>query len=136
MHEDRIIGRRAGMTGLGGRPWFLLSLWLSLATAILCAVLPAGLPLTRTIGSAFDPSTTIVALRARPPAPTKAVLLRIGDADGADIGSGPATLARLARVTVTPLAISMPAAILVPRILSPVPRALPVALYARPPPLA
>src|SRR3546814_6985580 len=39
-------------------------LWVALTTAILCAILPAGLPLTKAVGSAFSPSTTIVALRA------------------------------------------------------------------------
>jgi hypothetical protein len=32
---------------------------------LLCALWPAGLPLTKTIGSAFSPATTIVALRGR-----------------------------------------------------------------------
>jgi hypothetical protein len=44
---------------------FVVTLWLALATALLCAIWPAGLPLTKTIGSAFSPSTTIVALRGR-----------------------------------------------------------------------
>lgn len=43
---------------------FVSALWVALTTAILCAILPAGLPLTKTVGSAFSPSTTIVALRA------------------------------------------------------------------------
>lgn len=41
------------------------AMWLALATAILCAVLPTGLPLSTMLGSAFNPSTTAVALRAR-----------------------------------------------------------------------
>jgi hypothetical protein len=44
---------------------FVATLWLALGTALLCAIWPAGLPLTKTIGSAFNPSTTIVALRGR-----------------------------------------------------------------------
>jgi len=49
---------------LDNRLVFISALWVALTTAILCAILPAGLPLTKAVGSAFSPSTTIVALRA------------------------------------------------------------------------
>jgi hypothetical protein len=42
---------------------FVPALWVALMTVLLCAILPAGLPLTKTIGSAFSPSTTAVALK-------------------------------------------------------------------------
>lgn len=42
---------------------FVSALWVALVMVLLCAVLPAGLPLTKTVGSAFSPSTTVVALR-------------------------------------------------------------------------
>jgi hypothetical protein len=44
---------------------FVSALWVALTTAILCAILPTGLPLTKSVGSAFSPSTTVVALRGR-----------------------------------------------------------------------
>lgn len=44
---------------------FVSALWVALITAILCAIWPAGLPLTKTVGSAFNPSTTAVALIGR-----------------------------------------------------------------------
>jgi hypothetical protein len=44
---------------------FVFTLWIALATALLCAVLPAGLPLTKSIGSAFNPASKAVALRGR-----------------------------------------------------------------------
>lgn len=67
------------------RLFFLPSLWAALLTAIVCAVVPAGLPATRSVGSAFDPSTTVVALRSRPPVVAKAeALLPDGDGFGAD----------------------------------------------------
>lgn len=44
---------------------FLVTLWLAIATVMACALLPLGLPLTKTIGSAFSPATTAVALNAR-----------------------------------------------------------------------
>ncbi len=133
MHEDRGLDRRAGMTGPGGRLLFLLSLWASLATAIVCAVVPAGLPMTRSTGSAFDPSTTIVALRSRPPAPTKVTLLRIGEGDAA-IGDGPAALAAAIPAAVVRTFAFLPAAGILPSALVLHPRAIPVALHARPPP--
>jgi hypothetical protein len=50
---------------LGQRLLFISTLWVALAITLLCALLPAGLPLTKSVGSAFSPSTTIVALRGR-----------------------------------------------------------------------
>src|SRR3546814_6049101 len=50
---------------LDNRLVFISALWVALTTAILCAILPAGLPLTKAVGSAFSPSTTIVAFRAK-----------------------------------------------------------------------
>lgn len=44
---------------------FVSALWIALWTALVCALLPMGLPLTKTVGSAFNPSTNIVVLRAR-----------------------------------------------------------------------
>ncbi len=45
---------------------FLAVLWLALSTVLISALLPLGLPLTKTIGSAFSPSTATVALSAKP----------------------------------------------------------------------
>lgn len=51
--------------GMAGRlRLFAASLWVSLATAILCAVIPVGQPLSTALGSAFNPSTTAVALHS------------------------------------------------------------------------
>lgn len=47
------------------KPLFIVTLWITLATAMLCALWPAGLPATTAIGSAFSPATTAVALRGR-----------------------------------------------------------------------
>jgi len=62
--------------------FFRSSLWAALLTAIMCAVMPGGLPATRSVGSAFDPSTTIVALRSKPPVVVRAQVMR-SDGDGA-----------------------------------------------------
>lgn len=43
---------------------FLASVWLTLATALFCAVVPIGLPQSASHGSAFNPSNTAVALHA------------------------------------------------------------------------
>ncbi|UZK67175.1 hypothetical protein [Sphingomonas sp. M1-B02] len=49
-------------SGWGQLKLFVASLWLTLATAVFCAVVPAGLPHTAPLGSAFNPSTSAVAL--------------------------------------------------------------------------
>lgn len=134
MHDDRSPERYAGVTGAGRRLAFALSLWVSLATAVICAVMPAGLPATRTIGSAFDPSTTIVALRSRPPVAKPAVLRAADDGEGIGdhlldrvillpVAPAPPILAGIGPASITALSFSVPA-----------PRALAIALYARPPP--
>ena len=117
---------------------FILSLWMSLATALVCAVVPAGLPATRSVGSAFDPSTTIVAVRSRPPV-ARPSLLRAGDDDTGDALSGQANFLALAvtmPVTGIAAAILPTAAFLATRAAPPHPRAFHNLLYARPPPAA
>ena len=50
-------------------PLYIASLWLALATALLSSLMPVGMPRTTTLGSAFNPATTAVALqpsRAQP----------------------------------------------------------------------
>jgi hypothetical protein len=60
---------------------FVAALWVSLATALLSAMLPVGLPLTQSTGSAFNPATTAVALRATAVQPRTAIQW-IDDDDG------------------------------------------------------
>ena len=74
--------------GTVGRMLFVATLWMALATALLCAMLPTGLPLTKSVGSAFSPYTTEVALRTKsaPIAPK-----RVASRDQ----SGPATILTL-----------------------------------------
>jgi len=43
---------------------FLAVVWAALLTALLSALLPVGLPHSTTVGSAFNPATTSVALKA------------------------------------------------------------------------
>lgn len=59
---------------------FFGGLWLAIATALLCAIVPSGLPGSESRGSAFNPSNSVVALRAKS---TKAVpvIERIADKD-------------------------------------------------------
>lgn len=50
-------------------PLYIGSLWLALAVALLSSLMPGGLPRTTSLGSAFNPATTAVALqpsRAQP----------------------------------------------------------------------
>lgn len=48
-----------------GRLPFIAALWAALIVATLSALVPSGLPLSRATGSAFDPATSVVALKAR-----------------------------------------------------------------------
>ena len=57
---------KPGMT-ISSLRLFAGSVWLTVATTLLCALLPLGLPQTSSVGSAFNPSTTVVALRSAEP---------------------------------------------------------------------
>ncbi len=50
---------------MAGRLLFILTLWLSLSVALLSALAPLGPPSSRFTGSAFNPATTSVVLKAR-----------------------------------------------------------------------
>jgi hypothetical protein len=134
MHVRRDPDPRGAHPGFGSRLLFALSLWVSLATAIVCAVVPAGLPATRTVGSAFDPSTTIVALRSKPPV-AKVAILRITGRDGLGGGDGGVALPAAAAPLPAPPAAerSVPAFPALATVV--LPRAIDATLYARPPPV-
>ncbi|EQB30592.1 hypothetical protein [Sphingobium ummariense] len=51
-----------------GRLPFVATLWVAILVALLCAVLPLGAPASKLTGSAFNPATTSVVLKARSPA--------------------------------------------------------------------
>jgi hypothetical protein len=47
------------------RPWdFVGTVWLAIATVLICAMAPTGLPQTAHHGSAFNPATTVVAINS------------------------------------------------------------------------
>lgn len=48
-----------------GRWLFILTLWMAICVALLSALAPLGPPSSRLTGSAFNPATTSVALKAR-----------------------------------------------------------------------
>ena len=68
---------------------FIGSVWLTVATTLFCALLPIGLPQTSSVGSAFNPSTTVVALRSVEPSSRLAqpVVVRPRNPDAGPIGS-------------------------------------------------
>lgn len=53
------------VTVTDGRRAFIAALLLALAAVLIPALIHSGLPASRAIGSAFDPSTSVVAVRAR-----------------------------------------------------------------------
>ncbi|WP_240334399.1 hypothetical protein [Sphingobium estronivorans] len=87
------------------RLFFILSLWLSLGVALLSALAPLGPPSSRLMGSAFNPATTSVVLKARGQA--NPIVIRVIEPDGD--GRAP---------TLAPAAIRPPAmAVLLPAVL-------------------
>ena len=65
---------------------FVASLWLTLATALFCAVVPVGLPHSATHGSAFNPANSVVALHASSSS-NRAALKRSAEGDPAPAAS-------------------------------------------------
>lgn len=63
-----------------GRLLFLLTLWLAIGVALLSALAPLGPPSSRYTGSAFNPATTSVVLKARSLA--NPVAVRVTEPDG------------------------------------------------------
>ena len=61
---------------------FILTLWLSLGVALLSALAPLGPPSSRFTGSAFNPATTSVVLKARAHVNPVAVQAMEPDGDG------------------------------------------------------
>ena len=67
---------------MAGRLLFILTLWLSLSVALLSALAPLGPPSSRFTGSAFNPATTSVVLKARAQASPVAMQAMEPDDDG------------------------------------------------------
>lgn len=63
-----------------GRLLFILSLWMAIGVALLSALAPLGPPSSRLTGSAFNPATTSVVLKAR--AQAVPVAAQIAQPDG------------------------------------------------------
>lgn len=73
--------------------WFFSAMLLVLASALAAALIPSGPPASRLTGSAFDPSTSAVALRVRAQksgAETTVAQRRTNDDAPVNAGSGPA----------------------------------------------
>jgi len=62
-----LLPRRRDDAGKGC-PLFLATLWMAICVALLCALAPLGPPSSKLMGSAFNPATTAVVLKARSPA--------------------------------------------------------------------
>lgn len=92
------------LTGLARRLFRRLRLsavaWLAVFTVLVCAMVPAGLPLTTAQGSAFNPATTAVALQAK--APRARLLIK----QLIEPGGGDAPVAAVPLSTLPPAAVS------------------------------
>lgn len=80
----------------------VVMVWLALATALLCALMPVPhAPVSGSAGSAFNPANTLVSLHA--PASTRAVIKRLAQGDGAPpLGAGHDGLAGIAPASFAP----------------------------------
>lgn len=74
MGREKRMGR-----GLSPRAAIPAALWTLIAVTLLSALAPLGLPLSRATGSAFNPATSEVVLKARAPATGQAMARRDGD---------------------------------------------------------
>ena len=137
MSEDRDLGSGNGALGLRDHLLFLIASWASLLTAIVCATIPAGLPASRSVGSAFDPSTTIVVLRSKSPVEAKTSLIRAGDDNDpmSDTGA-PAAVAGNKAAVATTTGSADPALLPIGVTRAPAERRIDAVLLARPPPLS
>lgn len=88
--------------GASGARWFVAAMLLAIASALLPALFHSGLPATRLVGSAFDPSSVSVSLRGR-----DQTLVRMSHAAGeANIGKAQRPSQLLAPMPATERAIS------------------------------
>lgn len=76
MGRDKRKGR-----GLSPRAAIPVALWTLIAVTLLSALAPLGLPLSRLTGSAFNPATSEVVLKARPPVTAQAAAMARRDGD-------------------------------------------------------
>ncbi len=60
---------------------YVVALWMVIAVALLSALAPLGTPLSRMTGSAFNPATVDVVIKARTPAAPQAVQATQPDGD-------------------------------------------------------
>lgn len=76
MGRDKRKGR-----GLSPRAAIPVALWTLIAVTLLSALAPLGLPLSRVTGSAFNPATSEVVLKARTPVTAQASAMARRDGD-------------------------------------------------------
>lgn len=120
---------------IGRLKLFIASLWLTLATALFCAMVPTGLPQSASHGSAFNPANSIVALHSGAGS-NRALLKRIEhkDPSAGTVAGGAIVLPTALAALALPIAALLPAQAATPATL-----ALGHARnlrYARGPPLA
>lgn len=68
--------------GIAARLPMLLAVWMLIAVALFSALAPVGPPLSRVTGSAFNPATSDVVLKARAPLAPQAAQAARPDRDG------------------------------------------------------
>lgn len=110
--NDEGMTRDAGIGKAGrGSIAFAASACLSILIALICALAPLGLPASATAGSAFNPATTSVVLKARAPVSARQIETTRPDGGGTGMASAMAAAVLLAGLPsfLTPFGVTAPA---------------------------
>ncbi|HTM94723.1 MAG TPA: hypothetical protein VL100_02740 [Croceibacterium sp.] len=112
-----MIARNSLIVPVRRTAWFFGAMLVVLASALAAALIPSGPPASRLTGSAFDPSTTAVALRVRTQkAADKAILSQLRFDEDAPRGGGAAPApAGLMSPALAALPLPIPSLLLVAR---------------------
>ena len=119
---------------MGSRLLFMLTLWMAISVALVSALTPLGPPSSRITGSAFNPATTAVVLKARAQSVPHDANLGVPDGDGAKAATSIMQWVVLAAATLVAIWLVRPVSAIAPATAPRARRRLPYRLHARAPP--
>ncbi|WP_066660007.1 MULTISPECIES: hypothetical protein [unclassified Sphingomonas] len=96
-----MTARSAALAAKDARPLRAAALWIALLVALASSLLSSGPPRTVAVGSAFNPATTVDALRPLRPAP-RIVAPEVRPDPDAVVGAGDATFPSIAPALIVP----------------------------------
>ena len=119
---------------MGSRLLFMLTLWMAISVALVSALTPLGPPSSRITGSAFNPATTAVVLKARAQSIAHDANLGVPDGDDAKAATSIMHWVVLAAATLVAIWLVRPVSAIAPATAPRARRRLPYRLHARAPP--